>query len=134
MALLNVALFLSPRGTDVAIAAHELAHIELHSRIGLARTVLKAVPQWFDEGLAVVVSDDPRYLAADRNGDRCLVEPQGELPIGRAAWIETAQNDELYAKAACRVSRWIGSRGGSRAIVEMATAVGRGESFDSAAR
>lgn len=134
LALLNVALFLSPRGTDVVIAAHELAHIELHSRIGLAKTVMKAAPQWFDEGLAVVVSDDPRYLAADRQGDRCLVEPQGDMPSGRAAWIETAQNEQLYAKAACRVSRWIDAHGGPHAIVEMTTAVARGEPFDSAAR
>lgn len=31
-----------------------------------------AFPQWFDEGLAVVVSGDPRYLP--NNEHRCLVQ------------------------------------------------------------
>jgi hypothetical protein len=64
IAVLNRAVMLSPRGIDPVIAAHELTHVELHSRLNGA-----AVPQWFDEGLAVLVSDDPRYLRPD--GDRC---------------------------------------------------------------
>ncbi|MFG1943168.1 hypothetical protein [Nonomuraea sp. NPDC048826] len=49
---------LSPRGADPVIASHELSHVELHTRLAGAE-----VPQWFDEGLAVVVCGDPRYLA-----------------------------------------------------------------------
>ncbi|WP_156913634.1 hypothetical protein [Mesorhizobium sp. WSM3224] len=33
MALLNLALFLSPKGMTVTIASHEMSHIELHTRI-----------------------------------------------------------------------------------------------------
>lgn len=53
-------LLLSPRGLDVVIVAHELTHIELHNRIGAFRS-LRVIPTWFDEGLAVLVSEDPRY-------------------------------------------------------------------------
>nr|BFE84501.1 hypothetical protein GCM10020093_071020 [Planobispora longispora] len=60
IAILNRAVMLSPRGANEVIAAHELSHVELDSRIGPGR-----VPRWFDEGLAVVVSGDPRYLAPE---------------------------------------------------------------------
>lgn len=130
MAVLDRALFLSPRGTDAVIAAHELAHIELHYRVGLVKAARRVVPQWFDEGLAVTVSDDPRYLAATTVDDRCLVAPDGSLPAQRSAWIETAASHDLYAKAACRVSRWLKARGGSRAAIALADSLARGEVFD----
>ncbi|WP_331327177.1 hypothetical protein [Methylobacterium fujisawaense] len=117
IALLDRALVLSPRGTDTVIAAHELAHAELHRRIGLTATLGKSVPQWFDEGLAVVVSDDPRYLAS--GPDRCLADPGGDLPTSRAAWIETAESASLYVRAACKVSRWLDSHGGAAGILRL---------------
>lgn len=63
MAIMTFALFLSPHGTTPVIASHELSHIELHARLGLWQTWRRAAPQWFDEGVAVAVSGDPRYLA-----------------------------------------------------------------------
>ena len=115
--LLDQALILSPRGADTIIAAHELAHAELHKRIGVRATLARAVPQWFDEGLAVVVSDDPRYLAPSPN--RCRAEPGGDLPTSRAAWIETAETAALYARAACKVSRWLDTHGGSAGVLRL---------------
>ncbi|KQP42583.1 hypothetical protein ASF49_01690 [Methylobacterium sp. Leaf104] len=117
IALLDQALILSPRGSDVIIASHELAHAELHRRIGVAATLSRSVPQWFDEGLAVVISDDPRYLAVGSN--RCRAEPDGALPASRAAWIETADSAGLYAKAACRVSQWLDAHGGSAGLLRL---------------
>src|SRR5262249_18929640 len=61
-AFFDVALILSPRGINPVIVSHELAHIEFHRRLGLVGYVTSAVPAWFDEGLAVYVSDDRRYL------------------------------------------------------------------------
>lgn len=132
MALLDIALFLSPHGTTATIAAHELSHIELHSRIGIVKTYWRAVPQWFDEGLAVVVSDDSRYLKPASAEDRCLAAPDGPMPDTRAAWIESAQTSSLYAKAACRVSRWISGQGGSDAVIALLQAVAHGASFTEA--
>jgi hypothetical protein len=100
IAVLNRAVMLSPRGIDPVIAAHELTHVELHTRLGSG-----SVPQWFDEGLAVLVSDDPRYVRPD--GDRCLVEPAGPLPETLGDWLDAARADAMvYAQAACAVSRW----------------------------
>lgn len=132
-AILDWALFLSPRGTTDVIAAHELSHIELHSRLGLVKTWNRAIPQWFDEGLAADVSADPRYLRQTGDGDRCLIEPGGDMPTTRSAWVESARTQELYARAACRVDRWIAAHGGPSAIARLAGNVAGGESFEAAA-
>jgi hypothetical protein len=102
VAVLNRAVMLSPRGVDPVIASHELSHVELHTRLGAAD-----VPQWFDEGLAALVSDDPRYLRPDGADDRCRVVPDGPLPTTLAEWLRAAGADRrVYAQAACAVSRW----------------------------
>ena len=102
IAVLNRAVMLSPRGLDPVIAAHELTHVELHDRLGRG-----SVPQWFDEGLAVLVSDDPRYLLPAGAGDRCRVAPTGPLPETLGDWLRAAGADaQVYAQAACAVSRW----------------------------
>jgi hypothetical protein len=109
VAVLNRAVMLSPRGIDPVIAAHELSHVEFHERLGAQR---KQIPQWFDEGLAVLVSDDSRYLLAKTAADRCRVASDEELPSTLDAWPSAASADEqVYAKAACRVSRWVGVHG-----------------------
>jgi hypothetical protein len=132
MAILNLALFLSPRGANPVIAAHELSHIELHSRLGVVKTYRRDIPQWFDEGVAVVVSDDPRYLAKEGAADRCLASPDGDLPTQRAAWVERASNGNLYAKAACRVSRWMSAKGGPTAVTHLIDEVAGGTDFGTA--
>jgi hypothetical protein len=132
VALLDQALILSPRGTDTVTAAHELAHVELHRRIGFVGTLSRRVPQWFDEGLAVVVSDDPRYLRP--SPDRCRLEPDGDLPVSRAAWIETAKSADLYAKAGCKVSRWLAVHAGVEGVRRLAAGIGEGQRFDTLAR
>lgn len=131
IALLDRALVLSPRGTNVVIAAHELSHAELHHRLGLGLLLAfrRAVPQWFDEGLAVVISNDPRYVAASGGPDRCRVVSTGDLPETTRAWIHGAANDDLYLKASCRVSRWIASKGGRSAVKALIAAVAGGTDF-----
>jgi hypothetical protein len=126
IAVLNQAVMLSPRGVDTVIASHEMSHVELaHLRGSRA----EQVPQWFDEGLAVLVSGDPRYL--DSDGDRCRVEPTGRLPETLAEWLQAASADEqTYARAACRVSRWVDAHGGGRtAVSELVTRLTAGEPF-----
>ena len=53
-------ILVSPRGLDAVIISHELTHVELSSRVGDYRSK-RAFPAWFHEGLAVLVSQDPRY-------------------------------------------------------------------------
>ncbi|GAA4567008.1 DUF4179 domain-containing protein [Planotetraspora kaengkrachanensis] len=123
VAVLDRAVMLSPRGADPVIAAHELTHVELHARLDGAD-----VPQWFDEGLAVLVSEDPRYLAP--TGDRCLADSHRPLPATIEDWLRAASGDpRLYAEAACQVSRWASTNGGNAAVRTLIERLSTGQAF-----
>jgi len=49
-------ILISPYGWRAAIVSHELSHAELAVRLGGLAEVMDRVPQWFDEGTAVMVS------------------------------------------------------------------------------
>ncbi|MQA80284.1 MAG: hypothetical protein GEV10_17675 [Streptosporangiales bacterium] len=126
VAVLNRAVILSPRGLDPVIASHEMSHVELHRRLGSGDDV----PQWFDEGLAVLVSGDPRYLRPASAADRCRVEPGRDLPVTLDEWLHAAGNDaDVYARSACRVSRWVDANGGPRAVLDLVDRLQSGERF-----
>jgi hypothetical protein len=110
----------SPRGDNVVIITHELAHAELHHRLGLV--ALSKVPPWFDEGLAAYVSDDPRYLSPIEEENRCITSRAPNDWIG----------GDFYRKSACRVSEWLSSRGGPRAVRKLIDDLNRGMSFQQA--
>ncbi|TMR96295.1 hypothetical protein [Nonomuraea basaltis] len=123
IAVLNRSVMLSPRGVDPVIASHELTHVELRARLDGAE-----VPQWFDEGLAVLVSDDPRYLVP--TGDRCLLDSRRPLPATLDDWLRAASADpQLYAEAACKVSRWAGTNGGKEAVRTLIERLSTGQAF-----
>jgi len=129
---LDLALELSLRGIDPVIAAHELSHIELHHRLGWIRHVIGAIPAWFDEGVAVVVSDDRRYLAPPGSAQRCRVRSDEPLPTGALEWQrEMGEYDtrQLYAKSACRVADWMAAKGGATAVLQLIERVAHGTPF-----
>ncbi|HEX8347061.1 MAG TPA: hypothetical protein VF657_20330 [Actinoplanes sp.] len=119
VAVLHRAVMLSPRGLDAVIASHEMAHVALHRRID------GEIPQWFDEGLAVVISDDPRYL-----GEHCRVPFDGPLPETLSAWLDAARADQqVYSKAGCRVQRWLDANGGRDAVLTLIEQTNDGAAF-----
>ncbi len=109
---------LAPRGLSKTILAHELTHTETHARLGALGQIRGQMPAWFDEGLSVLVSDDPRYLNPGRAGmERCKALPQPDLPASPFKWAPRAGRDNgLYAQAACAVLIWAAHKGGTDAI------------------
>lgn len=114
-------IFVSPEGFNSTILSHEFSHIELHARIGIWRSITGTVPAWFDEGLAVIVSRDTRYLKIDASGGmRCRVKPLLDLPEDRREWRRAAGKADrstiyaIYAMAACRTLVWLGANGGQQ--------------------
>lgn len=127
VAVLNRAVILSPRGLDPVIASHEMSHVKLHRRLGSSAD---DVPQWFDEGLAVLVAGDPRYLRPASAGDRCKVEPGTDLPVTLDEWLSAAGDDpDVYAGSACKVSRWVDANGGPSAVRDLVRRMKDGEDF-----
>lgn len=56
-------ILLSPRGLNWHYIAHEWSHAEMFSRLTFAAWRLR-LPQWFDEGVAVAVSEAPENSEA----------------------------------------------------------------------
>ncbi|MGW4947336.1 hypothetical protein ACWEOZ_37780 [Actinoplanes sp. NPDC004185] len=122
-ALRDRALALSPDGADVVIASHELTHAELYRRLG---SRYDQVPRWFHEGLAVLVSDDPRYLTAKPPGERCPIDHDRALAAVRAG---AAPSTDFYRDSACVVDRWVAAHGGAGAVLDLIRRLRAGESF-----
>lgn len=120
-------LALSPGGADVVIASHELVHAEQFRRLG---SRYSRVPRWFNEGLAVVVSDDPRYLTAKPAGERCPVDHAAALAATRAvAAPRPGAGQDFYRDSACVVDRWLAAHGGAGAVLDLNRRLLAGEDF-----
>jgi len=122
----NGALLLSPEGLTPVIVGHEWSHAELAARVGQLR-MWRSVPQWFDEGIAVLSSRDPRYKedswrAATDNGTN--VPPLSALETLRG-WLRVTGKDGKtrqlsYGTARHEVAGWYAVAGpeGLRALIE----------------
>jgi hypothetical protein len=127
-------LLVAPQGIDAVLMSHELSHVELYGRVGFWNMFLDVVPVWFNEGVAVLVSDDPAYLAPPHNGgDRCRVGPGEHMPVYPSEWRDRLQQDGqmLYAEAACQVDYWVIANGGPAAVPALLDKLHAGQSFDS---
>ncbi|MET9301431.1 hypothetical protein ABZX66_19135 [Micromonospora aurantiaca] len=127
-AIRNWSLMLSPAGANETIATHELSHVEFHERLGSARG---KVPHWFDEGLAVLISDDSRYLKPSSEGDRCRLPYEQASPIVDSDWraMTAGGVDRPYLQAACVVSRWTSAHGGPAAVLDLIARLRDGADF-----
>lgn len=127
--VLTWSFLLSPAGSDPdglgeAISTHELSHTEFHERLGDA---LDGVPFWFDEGLAVLVSDDPRYLNPPGSADRCRMPYQEARQV-----LGTRSEDRTeysYMQAACVVSHWAAGNGGATGVLKLIDELNAGRPF-----
>lgn len=120
-------LHLSPRGLTPTIIAHEFSHAELARITGLRASLGAKIPAWVNEGLAVIVSDDPRYLGEGLGPERCLAPPV-DLVEGLTEFRRKgATDDTLYARAACGVLHWMAMHGGRRGLLEALRAIGAGQ-------
>lgn len=56
----DLAIRLSAKGLTAPLIAHEWSHAEVYRRAGGWRYA-RQIPRWFDEGIAVVVANEPRH-------------------------------------------------------------------------
>ena len=125
MAFGSSALMLSPRGMDIVIISHELTHIELHTRVGVFRS-WHGISTWFDEGLAVLVSQDPRYtkeawLKATEDGR--IAPALNAITWGKGSWLLS------YGTARRAVGEWY-SRAKYAGLISLIAEVKNGAEFE----
>lgn len=121
-------LRLSPRGLDRTIVTHEWVHVEVHARIGVLHQIRGAVPAWFDEGLAVIISKDERYLKSGASAaERCTQPAEAGLPVSPFEWGPLAgKSPMIYAKAGCTVLNWLEANGGNTGLMIALEEVAKG--------
>jgi len=124
-------VLLSPDGVSSIKVSHEFSHVELATRVGAVRALFN-VPQWFDEGLAVLVSEDPnfteaRWLVATENAARAPALDQLKTLRG---WL-AVNKDLSYGTARHEVARWY-ARAGRTGLDRLFSALRAGETFERA--
>jgi len=133
-------VLIAPRGRRAAIVAHELAHVELATRLGGMDQVLHRVPQWFDEGLAVMISgaeefSEHAWRDATENGRHApSLDALADLPTWHRLTGEQGEGMQLtYGTAGHEVRRWT-DLSGHAAPDQLTRALRDGEAFTTAYR
>lgn len=115
-------VLLSKKGLDSTTLTHELAHIELHKRIGDKKAWHK-IPMWFDEGLAVMVCKDKRYT---ENKEKSI---SLDKLVTQRQWIDAVkQGKQPYAIAKQGVQEWYHING-HQALDDLIGRMKKGENF-----
>ena len=142
-------LILGPEGNNADVIAHELCHDEVFARLGWWR-VKRQIPQWFNEGLALMVDyrfshpdawEPPDTTQSDSLGDDDRM-PFAHRPMIKLADLETTRDffggdyDSVmlaYQTAASEVSRWLATMGRA-GVPALTDAVANGHDFGDAYR
>lgn len=125
-------ILLAPEGINQTILAHELSHIALRTNARWFEDIRPRFPSWFDEGLAIHVSPDPRYIQPERLEDAAWV-------LGahtRRDWgrLVTAENYPQVYGSAARLVQDIATRLGPDDFSAFVQDVANGADFDTELR
>jgi hypothetical protein len=142
---LGTYVVISPQGLNVDVISHEMCHAELTHRVGWL-TMSREIPQWFNEGIALMV--DYRY--PDKGMDntyqnylskwqRSSLEGQIKISLqdlesvesfyrGDAFWVNLA-----YMRSGLEVSGWL-EKVNQQGLLRFTRALQKGASFEDAWR
>lgn len=114
----NTFVYVSPDGANETIITHEFSHLAVSQILGTFNLVKGVVPMWFNEGLAVIVANDARFLPAPLGSAAECADAPRDLPIGAREWARAIpeRGIDLYAWSACAVSEWMDRNGGQAGV------------------
>jgi len=136
----NNHLVLSPKAISKELIAHEWSHAELYKRVG-GFFGWRKIPSWFDEGLAVFVSHEPRHdkRAWKKIKDNNMSHPSLSELLTTKQWNQATHkynknidmNDIVvtYATAGHEVEKWY-KRVELNGLNELIKKVKNGTSFE----
>ncbi len=127
----NASILLSPRGINPEIITHEWSHRELYDRLGFFNS--KEIEYWFNEGLAVFISEDERFThdkweSATQDGKSA---PGLDDINTLRKWIKENRKKEhimSYGTAREEVARWI-EKAGIEGLRELIKRLSEGDDF-----
>lgn len=124
----------APHGLRAEILAHEWGHAELDHRLGWWRTEYR-LPAWFNEGLCLLMSGDPRFTPETLEPERKRLGWRpglGEL-TRPGSFLAAAQRSVplAYGQARWATEGWIRAKGPG-APLALIRAMAEGASFESA--
>ncbi len=114
---IGAVVYIAPGDGIATIIRHELAHVAIHAHAGVAASLNGALPAWLDEGMAVVVSDDPVHLRPGRGPERCAAPPVGLVSNPFDFARVAAQDPGLYTRSACAALHFEDQIGGRAALL-----------------
>ncbi len=79
---IGTCIILGPKGQNVDVAAHELAHAEVGQRVGWFTHWLE-IPVWFNEGVALIVDHRKPFLIDNINVSQEAIDAVKLLNTGR---------------------------------------------------
>ncbi|MGI9132970.1 MAG: hypothetical protein ACR2I0_03355 [Rhodoferax sp.] len=140
----DIAIRLSPNGWTAGVVAHEWVHAEVYRRVG-GFWRINAIPRWFDEGVAVVVANEPIHseLNWQEIQRRRLPTPTLGTLRTRADWVnalrqygETKVDDPdnlrvVYSMSGHTLRSWMRCAG-PNGVAPLLEAVRGGEDFEAA--
>jgi hypothetical protein len=142
---LGTYVVISPQGLNTDVISHEMCHAELTHRVGWL-TMSREVPQWFNEGIALMV--DYRYPDKGRGNSyqnylhkwqQSSLDGQIKISLqdlesvesfyrGDAFWVNLA-----YMRSGLEVSRWL-EKVDQQGLLQFTEALQNGTSFEEAWR
>ncbi|MBL8563826.1 MAG: hypothetical protein JNN06_16275 [Gemmobacter sp.] len=109
----------SKGAADPGAYTHELSHATLHGALPMGGLFSTALPLWFDEGVAVLVSGEPSAAAQAP----CKAKRKGPLPQTAADFARMAPNAQkalpVYRRSACAVRAWLAKGHALRDVVPL---------------
>lgn len=130
----SLGILLSPRGINPEVISHEWSHRELFERLGFFKH--RKIAYWFDEGLAVYISEDEQYShesweKATEGGKTVLGLDELET---LQKWLKAnREKDHImsYGTAREEVARWL-NKAGFDGLRKLINRLSMGEEFYSA--
>jgi hypothetical protein len=120
---------IGPKGLNVDVIAHELAHAELFHRIGFWKRMTQ-IPVWFDEGMAMQVDNREAYDIEKFQGTTL----PGKEKLWWAMQFTSGDGNALmlnYVASKDIVKKWYAGQKPSR-FYELLNHIKQGMSFDEA--
>jgi hypothetical protein len=140
----DMAIRLTAKGLTAQLVAHEWSHAELYRRVG-GWWNARRIPRWFDEGVAVIVANEPKHshenwqeihmlkLATPKLAELISFGDWGRAvqKYGETSGDVPTNKHVVYTEAGHEVRTLLECRGQSAAI-EVLDSVRSGEDFDGA--